>query len=237
MNLAGFETVTRRRFAAAALTAAVSVLVLAGPSPGADINYDTFEDATGLQLNRKAKIVDSTLRLTEDVTGQRGSAFTKRKRLRTDRTFSAVFAFGMTSASSPADGLTFVLGSNEATAIGAPGAGLGYEGIKHSFAVAFDTFPTDSVYLLKNGKPNPIGPTDPDPALTGGVFAWVDYDASNQTLFVYTNEFPDKPSTPDIEQQINLSRLGEKIRVGFTAATGGFSARHEVLGLHVDQFD
>lgn len=225
------------KLTAASLTAAMAALALAGPAPGADIDYDPFDDASGLQLNRKAKIVDSALRLTEDATGQRGSAFTKRKRLRTNRSFSATFVFGISGASTPADGLTFVLSSNDASAIGAAGEGLGYQGIKRSVAVAFDTFPTDSVYLMKNGKPDPIGLTDPGPSLTGGVFAWVEYNAANQTLFVFTNQFPDKPATPDIQQQIDLARLGEKVRVGFTAATGGFSSQHEILGLYVDEFN
>ena len=209
-------------------------LVMAAPALAGSIFYPNFSNTSGLQLNKSAKVSSDTIHLTEDGKQLKaGSFFTKRKFLRTDGSFTATFAFQITSSGEAADGFTFVVQSGKAKAIGEAGGGLGYSRIKKSFAVGFDTFIDDVVCLFKHGKTfNPIGEVTPSPGLVGGVrYGWVDYDAATHEIDVYYSDSQKKPADPIVEGNQDLSKLGEKARVGFTASTGSFTATHEIRDL------
>jgi len=54
------------------------------------------------------------------------------------QTFTTSFQFQIAPGATSADGFTFILQNKGATAVGAPGDGLGYNGITRSVAVSFD---------------------------------------------------------------------------------------------------
>ena len=219
------------------LVVGMAAFLLAAPALAGSFAYPNFSNPDGLQLNGKAKIVDSRIRLTKDSTTQKtGSAFTEKKAVRTGSSFSATFAFEITSNDSAADGIVFVLQPGEATAIGGPGFEMGYGGIKNSLGVGFKTFGDQSVSLFKNGKMTPIGGVDPALDLVGGVrYVWLNYDAETDEIEVYFSDIDSLPAEPIVEGTRDLSALGRKVRVGFTAATGGADATHEILDLYVTQ--
>lgn len=219
------------------LAVGLSAFLVAAPALAGSIAYPDFDGADGLRLNGKAKIVDSRLQLTRDGTSQKvGSAFTEDKVVRAGRSFGATFAFEITSSDDPADGIVFVLQPGKATAIGGPGFKIGYGGIKRSLGVGFTTFLDDSVSLFKNGSMKPIGGVEPALDLVGAVrYVWVDYDAETTEIDVFLSDVVQKPAEPIVEGTRDLSELGRKLRVGFTASTGGADATHEILDLYLTQ--
>ena len=103
----------------------IAALAIAASAIAGSIAYLNFANTTGLKLNKQATAVGPRIQLTEDGTfDKRGSFFTERKFLRTGRSFNATFSFEITSKGDPADGLTFVVQSGKAKAIGAAGVGL-----------------------------------------------------------------------------------------------------------------
>lgn len=225
------------RRAKAMLIAGFVALAMAAPALAGSISYATFVDTSGLKLNKSAKTSGSTIHLTEDGTIQKsGSFFTKKKFLRTNRSFETTFSFQTLSDGEAADGFTFVLQSGEATAVGDSGFALGYGGIKKSFAVGFDEYPTDFVEIYKNGDVNdPVSEIPSPVGLVGGVrYGWVDYDAESHEIAVYLADGETKPAEPFLVNNRNLSKLGSKVRVGFTGSTGGFNATHEIRDLYAN---
>jgi hypothetical protein len=135
------------------------------------------------------------------------------------------------------DGMTFTIQNQGATADGAAGGGLGYQGISRSVAVKFDIFSnsgegTDSTGVYTNGA----APTVPAADMTSSglvllsgdlMHAHIVYDGTNLTLTltdtvtnaVFTQAFP-----------VNIPSIvgANTAWVGFTGGTGGFSVTQNV---------
>ena len=116
------------------------------------INYGSGFSSSGLQLNGSTKLNGTRLRLTDGGGFEASSAFYSTPV--NVQSFTTNFSFQMTSAA--ADGMTFVIQNGAATALGAGGGALGYEGIGNSVAVKFDIYSnagegTDSTGMYVDG--------------------------------------------------------------------------------------
>lgn len=205
--------------------------------PAGTIRYPDFTDNSGFKLNGSARpIMDSFIRLTDDEPDVAGGFFTKEAFLPTDRSFSAAFSFQIVSSEmDPADGLAFVLQAGDAKALGRGDSGLGYEGVKKSVAVAFKTFNERYLQLGKNGNLETALLLALDPVGTQR-YVWIDYDALATESSIYYSDSPVKPAEPITSFTFDLTKLGKRVRVGFTGATGALSSAQDILSLNVDSF-
>ena len=200
-----------------------------------NINFTNFTSGTDLQINGNASLISNALRLTPDVSNQRGSAYYKQAfTLDQATSFSTQFQFrtGGTQGTNGADGLAFVIQGNGATALGATGGNLGYGGVNNSLAVKFDTYKSDeyadisnnSIGILKNGNMQATTQTNVGIDLNSGsaVNAWVDYSATTRRMDVYLSTTATKPGTATLSESIDLTALvGGTAYMGFSGATGG----------------
>jgi hypothetical protein len=210
-----------------------------------------------LTLNGSAKLLTGPnglpgLRLTPAQQLQAGSAFTSSPvPFNANYTFSVFFQFRMTNPGGigAADGMTFVLQTQGANALGGTGGDEGYVGIAPSVAVEFDTWlnsPFDSndnhVAILTNGVLSDIDPQTPygvtNCQLTGAFgcmsngdvwSVWIDYDGANLNVALADNSTT-RPANL-ISYPIDIaSILGQSSAyVGFTAGTGSGYQGHYIF--------
>jgi hypothetical protein len=209
-----------------------------GSSGGGGISFGSGFTTGSMVLNGNAAISGNVLSLTTtNGTFQASSAWyptpVNIQKFTTDFTFQ-------TSAGSPtADGLTFAIQGNSTAALGGAGGNLGYGTIGKSVAVKFDLYNNagegpDSTWLYLNG----LNPTTPAVDMTssgvdlhsGHVFSvHVVYDGTNLTMTItdttntaltFTQAWPvNMPGTVGANTAF----------VGFTGATGGYTANQSVL--------
>jgi hypothetical protein len=158
-------------------------------------NSSNTSGAGGSTLIRTAGTAAPTggiLRLTENTGSQAGTAV-RRNQIKLTDGFSTYFQFKVTSTSTPADGLAFIVYANNDVQIGDYGGGLGYAGVNNSIIVEFDTYynsefsdPNSAhVGIMVNGNCYHSGQTAYSyPSLTSNsvIHAWVDYDGSTVTV-------------------------------------------------------
>jgi hypothetical protein len=203
-------------------------------------------NAAGLVTNGSASLSGTTLQLTADgglgvVRGGDASAFyaapVNIQSFTTDFTFLLSSSF-FYSLSNLADGITFTIQNDGATALGVAGGGLGYEGIGKSVAIKFD------LHNNAGEGPNSTGlytdgalPTVPAINLTGtgidlhsgdAFTAHIAYNGTDLVLTLtdtvtsaaWSHSFPiDIPATVG----------GKTAFAGFTASTGYETAVQQVL--------
>jgi Legume lectin domain/Fibronectin type III domain len=220
---------------------------------GLSFNYPDFSSVAGLQLNGSAAQAGNVLRLTPPANFAAGSAFYTTP-INTAQSFQTQFQLSLHDGSSPpADGITFSVQNSPgaASALGGNGGDLGYggsysgTGISPSVAVEFDIYQnggdlssnvpgqsSNEVAIIENGD-DVNHKVQQDSAFplygAGTVYAWVDYDASAQTLQVFVSQDTNKPSQPIVSFGVNLSTLGSTAYVGFTGGTGGSVATQDIL--------
>jgi len=216
--------------------------------PNLSHQFFSFTSASGFQLNGNATVTGGVLRLTPNTTNQAGSAFLSNPVPVSEGTsFSSRFVFRMNGTGDGADGMTFVLQGSSATALGAPGGGLAYEGITKSLAIELDTYlggtdpNANHIGVLSNGVVSPHLSTANAPFdLENGAShtLWVDYDGPADTLRVYLAQgvSTTKPASPLLTQtDLKLANLtGPSAWIGFTGATGGSTNTHEVLAWEIN---
>lgn len=206
-----------------------------------------FSDVSQLSLNGHAKTVKTSkgtvLRLTSATKLQAGSAFSTVKV--STATFSTYFKFKITEPGgvlSGGDGFAFVV-QPISSEVGSTGGGMGYAGIEKSIGVEFDTWnnhrerdtrnDSDSNHVGINIQGEFNGPTvGVSPLFENGKiwYAWIDYDG--RQVEVRTNTTGKRPSKPLLTRELDISDLlGEvpEAFIGFTSATGGAFANHEIL--------
>jgi hypothetical protein len=199
--------------------------------------------ASLLNLNGSPVILESVLRLTDGQAGEARSAFSAAQQ--NVAKFTTDFKFLLSSAK--ADGLTFTIQGNNATALGPPGGGLGYGpveasgtgGIGKSVAVKFDLFDNqgegpDSTGLYTNGAaPTSAGSIDLRSTginlHVGHVFdVAMTYDGTTLNVTItdtVTMAFAKQAYAVDIPTLVG----GSTAFVGFTASTGGLTAMQDIL--------
>jgi hypothetical protein len=244
-------TVLIRVWSLAALGVGLVPAVFAQP-----IVFPNFSSTPGLTLSSSATTTNSVpadgtvLRLvTTAPANDTGSVFTSTT-LSVATGFSTSFDFRLTSrggitdgTSVGADGIVFAIQRVGPTALGNTGEGLGYESIGSSIGVEFDTYRN-----VPKGDPNSnhVGVNaggsvvsvvtanvtpDFDSASSSGPkwTAWIDYNGS--VLEVRAAQDGIRPGSALISHSINLASTlgGSTAHVGFTAATGGANANHDLL--------
>jgi hypothetical protein len=220
-----------------AVGSATYVIQTSAPST---INFASgFPNATGLQLNGKAKVNAGSLEVTDGGTNEANSVFwTTPVNV---QSFTTNFNFALTSA--VADGFTFTIQNTGTTAVGQLGGGLGYGinpgntgsggGIGKSVAVKFDIYNNsgegnDSTGIFTDGA----APTTPATSLTSSgitlasgdtIAAQLIYNGTTLTLNLTDTVTGDTFSQA---YTINIpSTVGANTAyVGFTGGTGGYTA-------------
>jgi len=227
------------------------------------ISFADFSDVLGLTLNGDASQFGSVLRLTPDELKQAGSAFLTDPidLSNQEGSFSSNFLFHINSpggAPDGADGLTFTLQSNSATAIGGWGGFMGYAGlagypqygnaIKNSVTIEFDTFNNSGTSPSNNDVTNNTVGINVDGnwnslaqnILPGSplipYYVWIDYFGLSDSLEVRINSINSKPINSLLSYTVDIpSVLGSTSAfMGFTAATGGAFANHDILTWNIE---
>ncbi len=231
------------------LAALAAVLGIAATAQSAVLaDYPDFTDVSKLKLNGDAEQSGGILRLTSADPSETGTAFTKKAVLNKKKSFKTEFNFSMhDSPGAAGDGMAFFIHSSSKSVIGDGGGGLGYGSIGDSVAVEFDSFDNggpdedaNEVAILANGKAGKSKAASvPSFNLYGGPrWAWITYKAKSQQMKVYVSDTSSKPGSPEVQAKVKLNKIlnhGSKKRAGFTAATGGNSAFHDVLSWTLTQ--
>ena len=190
------------------------------------INYGSGFTSSGLQLNGSTKLNGTRLRLTDGGGGEASSVFYSTPV--NVQSFTTNFSFQMTSAA--ADGMTFVIQNGAATALGAGGVGLGYEGIGNSVAVKFDIYNnagegTDSTGMYVDGAVPTVPAVDMTSSgvklLSGDVMnVQLSYNGTTLTLTI-TDATTLQSFTTSWTVNIPTTVGSTTALVGFTGGTGG----------------
>jgi hypothetical protein len=219
----------------------ICALGLAIPALAANVDYPDFSSTNGLKLNGKAKKEGNVIRLVRDLS-QDGTMFTKKKVVKTNKSFESEFTLSMHDAPvDPADGIAFVVQPKAASTRGHGGGGLGYSGIKKSLDVEFDVFynveagdpDANHVAIMKNGQTgNHLDvATSSFPMYGTPFYGWVDYDAQAKEVSVYTSQATVKPPNPIVQTSFDLANVtgAAKARAGFTAGTGASAVEADIV--------
>ncbi|MGD0893713.1 MAG: chitobiase/beta-hexosaminidase C-terminal domain-containing protein [Terracidiphilus sp.] len=199
------------------------------------INYPSSGFAsTSLNLNGGATVTSGgLLQLTDGSGGEGRSAwFTTEVPV---QTFVTDFTFQQLNAT--ADGMTFTIQSQGATAQGDSGGGLGYQGITPSVAVKFDLYNNDGEGIDSTGLyTDGASPTVPSVDLSSTginlhsgdiMHAHMVYDGTNLTMTLtdtVTSAFVTEVFPVNIP-----SLVGNTAWVGFTGGTGGETSTQNIL--------
>ena len=205
-------------------------------------NFNDFASVNGLALNGSASQSGDVLQLTDQAGFVSGTAYYETAiPVNSNTSFQSNFAFRITGGAGGADGFTFhVQNSPEGTsALGPIGGYFGYQGTTNSLAIEFDTYANgwdvndNHVSVIVNGNAeNAIITRAYDFDFNDGAtrYAWVDYNGTNNVLAVYISETNQKPGSPVLVTNVDLSSLvGNQMYAGFSAGTGGFTNNHEIV--------
>ena len=235
------------------------------------IFYNDFAEISPIKLIGSAWQNYKSIRLTDTHNNLSGAMWYP-VLLPIDEGFTTTFDFKFTEGNNfkcdenslpGADGIAFVIQNSSKNAIGFMGGGIGYESIKNSLAVEFDTFANDSLqienYFDPNGnhvaiqslgtKPN-IAKHSPDAMLgmatnilpikpDGTVYhVKIEYNIEPGKFNIYldTNNFFGNPIIS--LSGFNLANTinlenGSYAFLGFTAGTGYASENHDILNWHI----
>ena|GEM_PF-3442416 len=231
-----------------ALTVLMCLVAWAAPSAQV-IDLPDFGSSAGLTLNGDAATAASVLRVVPDAGSQSGSAFWSTP-LSTLESFETGFRFQISGSLLPglgSDGMAFVIQADPRgdTALDDGGGVLGYgyeqasgPEITPSAVVEFDIHSNwwdpddDHVALMLNGEAiEHVASASVVELLDDGDVknALIAYDADDKQLRVSFSEGAD-PLVLLFTQPLDLQALvGDEAWFGFSAATGGGHAAHDIL--------
>jgi len=253
MNLVAGQYFYRARSFDASLNSAYTPVLCVAVGGGGGIDHSTGFACNGdLNANGSAQFAGSNARLTDGGGGEAGSLFTLSK---VDIThFTTTFKLQIhTPGTNPfADGMAFVIQSNNPTALGGSGGGLGYgsdtpggpRGIRNSIAIKFDVFQNatetdNSTGLFSDGRSPTVeeaGSGDLNVPIDKAVLDLksqnvfkvdITYDGTtlNETITdMTTGRSFNKTYAVDIPAKVG----GTTAFVGFTGGTGGLTATQDV---------
>jgi hypothetical protein len=201
-------------------------------------NYPNgFSDTTQIQRNGSAISVGTTLRLAADGQRNQAGSFFYRQRVPVDR-FTTSFTFHLTSPSRQwADGITFCIQNAGLTALGRHGGHLGYAGMNNSVAIKFDIWQNvlegiSSMGLYTGGANPHHGSITllPNVNLRSGNVMQVNMSYNGTTLTITIRDtITGLSATQNYSIHIPTAVGGSQAYVGFTGATGGSTANHDIL--------
>ena len=226
--------------ASAVATAAYTISPTGGGGGGGTptVNYPTgFTSATGFTLSGGATVTGGALQVTDGGTFE-GRAIWYSTALNIQK-FTTDFTFQMTpAAANTADGMTFTIQNQGLTAQGGIGGALGYQDVKPSVAVKFDTYSNSGEGVNSTGfYTNGAAPTVPSTDLTpSGVnlhsghvmHAYLVYDGATLTLTL-TDTVTNATFTTAQAINIPATVLANTAFVGFTGGTGGAVTTQNIL--------
>ena len=221
------------------------------------ITFSRFEDISRIQLNGVTKDLTPNPRGALSLTNslhQRGSAFLKNpiplvsSNGEFDASFSTSFSFKISNPSGisdrdgvGADGLVFVVQTNSAE-VGASGGGIGYEGIRRSLGIEFDTWNNgkydqndgNHIALNLDGSLRSIKQVPVDSRLNSGGrwYVWIDYDGVSDRIEVRISTTDQRPEDALLaKSNVDLTQILRRPEafVGFTSGTGAAGGWHDVL--------
>ncbi len=188
-----------------------------------------FVNATDLTANGSAFIGGNLVELT-DAVNQAGSVFSNTRFTVGDFTTTFDVRLHEGTQSNYADGFAFVFQTNSPTALGAAAAGIGYQGINHSFAVVFNTFqhtgePSSSSVGLAIDGAAPTDLVDTTPSgllLTSQDPKQIDlsYDGTTLTVRIQDIDQPQLVFTTSFQVNIAQTLGSDTAYVGLTGGTG-----------------
>ena len=202
----------------------------------ADFEFPDFTTEDELLLRGDAQVVQHFLRLTPNREGKVGAIWYEDK-LAVEGGFEVTFQFRITgpyNSHGAADGLAFVIQNDSENALGGGGGGMGYSLITNSLAVEIETLFTDHISVQTNGT----GPNNTGDGLSLGMSGTI-RDLANGAAHLIEIKYV--PGSMEVSMNgkriINASvDLGKTLRLdhgkawlGFTAATGGAYANHDIL--------
>lgn len=171
------------------------------------------------------------------------------KRLEDNFSFSARFTFSIDYTTSLADGLAFVIQTDD-TLAGTIGKGIGYGNISPSLAVEFDDYRNNEpngnhIGVMLNGNCDKhYAICDYEELNNNGAVhdTWIEYDGVNKMLYVAAAQYDEngnvhKPQQAMISYNIDLNELlagQEYVYFGITSATGSSRASHKLHGVEFD---
>jgi hypothetical protein len=216
--------------------------------------FTNFSDVSGFNLQgNAASAVNSSgasvLRLTPAVGGQVGSAWYNVQKPLVAGNFTTTFQFELSNGSGGSnggsDGFSFGIQNSNPTFLGGGGGSLGYDGLRNSVVVEFDTFQNSQLGDTSNSEiavhtngtgPNSVnesyslGNYDTPTNLGGdGKVHTVQISYTPGTLSIYL----DSLTAPVLKVSINLASTlnldADRAWLGFTGATGGGWQNQDIL--------
>jgi hypothetical protein len=184
-------------------------------------------DATNWQLNGPPALTGNSVQLTAGLGNTARSAFLNTKQ--NIAAFNIAFTYQDVSGAGGADGATFCIQNQAATAVGGGGGGLGYSGITPSFALELNIYASNTrgIAFNQNGAVTPpfasILPNIGIGDNTNAVQVNVDYNGT-----VMTATFKDTVTglTYTTNYTVNIPSIvgASTAWVGFTGADGGVAS-------------
>ena len=210
---------------------------------GEKLVYHDFQNLSGLTLNGSAKKInqknDGILHLTNNYWQSSSVFYTKPVTLTRNASFSTYFQFKISDARGAgggADGIVFILQTQDSK-VGAVGGGIGYQGIKPSIGIEFDTYNNGVDYdanhigINIDGSMTSVSLHKPSRRLDDGSVwhAWVDYDG--QLLSLRVSSSSARPDAANLSYEIDLSKkfAQQATFVGFSSGTGAGAGNHDIL--------
>ena len=214
-----------------------------GTKDGLEVKFDTnaTDSNSFVKINQDAYENGDYIVLTPNDGDKAGSAFINTPHDVNDTTgFNAKFKIEIRGDENDADGMAFILQNDDRneTAVGGTGGNIGYADINNSIAVAFITYETNEIRILKDGNVSTVLASTPFPIYVkggGAFYVWVDYTVFDQNLTIYTSQNDSKPTVPLLQYTMDLNNtLKGRSFIGFSAGTGGLYEEHDVYSVKVD---
>lgn len=223
-----------------------ALLCLSASVHSAVFTYSDFSNTNNLTLNGDAQVVGNVLRLTDSADYRTGSVFSTSLIDLNAGSFSSEFSFNFNNQrGGGADGIVFTLQS-VSNQVGSTGGGIGYENIPNSIGIEFDNwnngssdgFSDSHIGLNLNGSISSIQTVTTSSLGLGNLdtastiwYAWVNYNNVAQQLDVFFSDQDVLPSTSALSYTGDLAALlgTNQVYAGFTSATGGAYANHDLL--------
>ena len=210
---------------------------------GGSVNLAAGFTAAAVSLNGSATVNGTRLRLTDGGASEAGTAWYNTPV--NIQQFTTNFSFQIAAGTNPtADGFTFAIQGNNASALGPPGGALGYANgpagalSQKSVAIKFDLYDNagegvNSTGLYTNG----MVPTTPSVDLTGSgidlhsgdvMNVQISYDGANLNMTITD---PTANATFMHAWPVNISSVigANTAYAGFTAGTGGLTAIQDII--------
>merc|ERR1712070_290662 len=206
--------------------------------------------------NYPSYLEDCALRLTDDFKhGAKASAWIPLSIIDDDFAFSTHIKYRIYGHSHAGDGMAFVMQQDPqgADALGASNGNLGiYRGVKSALVIEMDSYNNGAGFkdsykyaihvtnIKHDGTIVELAEVETtfrnSESVSGGL--WVDYDGETLSVSHSATDANSKPSSPIATARIDLSTFFdsmEPLYYGFTAATGGATDNHDVLGFSFTQ--